>query len=67
MLGIGPKLQPPMAIQEKVLYLIHAWTVKFKNDADLKGIENFYHDMRSKGIDFPVVDPNQVRICVPPK
>ena len=103
---IGPKLQPPIIIQEKVLYLIQVnslmpgplenvyfliintwntyqinafklrpkfklledfliyfnfilkhWATIFKYDQDFKTIESFYTELRTKGIDFPVYDP----------
>jgi hypothetical protein len=51
---IGPKLQPPLVIQEKVLTLIKQWTKQFEHDPDFKAIETYYQELRSKGIDFPV-------------
>jgi hypothetical protein len=54
---IGPKLNPPLSIQEKVLYLIQHWTTIFSKDADFKSIESFYNELRSKGVDFPLYDP----------
>ena len=30
----------------------------FKNDPDLKAIEAFYTELRTKGIDFPVYNPD---------
>lgn len=54
---IGPKFQPPLAVQEKVLYLIQHWTNIFKNDADFKTVESFYNELRSRGVDFPLYDP----------
>ncbi|RNA34582.1 target of Myb 1-like isoform X3, partial [Brachionus plicatilis] len=55
---IGPKLQPPLEIQEKVLYLIQLWNNMFKFDHEFKNIESFYRDLRERGVDFPVNTPN---------
>lgn len=54
---IGPKLQPPLVVQEKVLYLVQHWATVFKNDPDFKAIESFYAELRTKGVDFPVHNP----------
>lgn len=56
---IGPKLNPPIEVQEKVLYLIQHWATTFKNDSDFKPIEHAYSELRSKGVDFPVYNPEQ--------
>jgi len=50
---IGPKLQPPMVIQEKVLYLIQKWANMFMHDHEFKAIEHYYNELKQKGIDFP--------------
>lgn len=54
---IGPKLQPPIEVQEKVLNLIQHWAAIFKNDSDFKPIESLYSELRSKGVDFPIYNP----------
>ena len=33
------------------------WTTIFSKDADFKPIESFYNELRSKGVDFPLYDP----------
>lgn len=53
---IGPKLQPPVIIQEKVLSLIQKWAILFRGDNDFKSIDHFYTELKQKGIEFP--DPN---------
>lgn len=57
-LMLSPKLQPPIEIQEKILYLIQYWSNTFKNDSDFKPIEALYSELRSKGVDFPVNNPD---------
>lgn len=54
---IGPKLSPPIVVQEKVLALIKKWASSHKNDHDFKAIESFYLDLITKGIEFPTGDP----------
>lgn len=56
---IGPKLQPPIIIQEKVLSLIEKWAKMFKNDHDFKAIESFYLECKNKGIEFPAANSSK--------
>lgn len=53
---IGPKNDPPTAVQEKVLSLIQAWADAFQNQPDLSGVVQVYHDLIGKGIEFPPTD-----------
>ena len=41
---------------EIYIYIKH-WATIFKNDQDFKPIESFYAELRTKGVDFPVYDP----------
>lgn len=50
---IGPKNDPPAAIQEKVLNLIQSWAEAFHGQAELQGIWSVYNELRSKGVEFP--------------
>jgi len=56
---IGPKLQPPIIIQELVLSLIEKWALMFQNRSDMKVLYNFYLELKQKGIEFPVDIPNK--------
>lgn len=53
---IGPKNDPPTAVQEKVLNLIQIWADAFKSQPDLNGVVQVYQELKSKGIEFPVAD-----------
>ncbi|XP_069125320.1 TOM1-like protein 2 isoform X2 [Argopecten irradians] len=53
---IGPKYDPPQALQEKVLCLIQTWADAFRGIPELKEVEKVYHDLKSKGIEFPMTD-----------
>lgn len=53
---IGPKNDPPTAVQEKVLNLIQIWADAFKSQPDLSGVVQVYQELKSKGIEFPVAD-----------
>ncbi|XP_034122734.1 TOM1-like protein 2 isoform X2 [Drosophila guanche] len=53
---IGPKNDPPAAMQEKVLSLIQIWADAFKNQPDLNGVTQMYMELKNKGIEFPVAD-----------
>lgn len=65
---IGPKYDPPTAVQEKVLSLIQLWAETFASQPDLKGVVEVYQELKNKGIEFPAVDPdNIVPIYTPQK
>lgn len=65
---IGPKYDPPTAVQEKVLSLIQIWADTFNSQPDLKGVVEVYQELRNKGIEFPSIDPdNSVPIYTPQK
>ncbi|KAK9887205.1 hypothetical protein WA026_021048 [Henosepilachna vigintioctopunctata] len=53
---IGPKNDPPTAVQEKVLSLIQAWADAFLNQPEMSGVVIMYKDLKSKGIEFPATD-----------
>ncbi|XP_015929439.1 TOM1-like protein 2 isoform X2 [Parasteatoda tepidariorum] len=53
---IGPKNDPPTAVQEKVLSLIQSWADAFQNNPDMQGVVQVYHDLKQKGIEFPMTD-----------
>ncbi|KRT78160.1 hypothetical protein AMK59_7664, partial [Oryctes borbonicus] len=53
---IGPKNDPPTAVQEKVLSLIQSWADAFKNQPELSGVVSVYKDLIAKGIEFPATD-----------
>jgi len=52
----GPKNDPPTAVQEKVLSLIQSWADAFRHQAELTGVVQVYHDLKQKGIEFPMTD-----------
>jgi len=52
----GPKNDPPTAVQEKVLSLIQSWADAFRQQAELTGVVQVYHDLKQKGIEFPMTD-----------
>lgn len=53
---IGPKNDPPTAVQEKVLSLIQSWADAFKSQPELSGVVQVYQDLLAKGIEFPATD-----------
>ncbi|KAH8379538.1 hypothetical protein KR009_005501 [Drosophila setifemur] len=54
---IGPKYDPPVAMQEKVLSLIQIWADAFKNQPDLNGVTQMYMELKNKNkIEFPAND-----------
>ncbi|KAM7355646.1 TOM1-like protein 2 isoform 3-T3 [Cochliomyia hominivorax] len=53
---IGPKNDPPVVVQEKVLSLIQTWADAFKNQPDLNGVIQMYTELKNKGIEFPQPD-----------
>lgn len=53
---IGPKNDPPIAVQEKVLSLVQCWADAFRNQPDLSGVVQVYQDLKMKGIEFPMTN-----------
>ncbi|UYV60534.1 TOM1L2 [Cordylochernes scorpioides] len=53
---IGPKNDPPTAVQEKVLSLIQTWADTFHANPDMQGVAQVYNDLKLKGIEFPMAD-----------
>lgn len=53
---IGPKNDPPTAVQEKVLSLIQSWADAFQSNPEMQGVVQVYHDLKQKGIEFPMTD-----------
>jgi hypothetical protein len=53
---IGPKNDPPTAVQEKVLSLIQSWADAFRNQPEMSGVISVYQDLVAKGIEFPATD-----------
>lgn len=53
---IGPKNDPPTAVQEKVLSLIQSWADAFKGNPEMSGVVQVYQDLKQKGVEFPMTD-----------
>lgn len=53
---IGPKNDPPTAVQEKVLSLIQSWADAFRAVPEMQGVVLVYNDLKQKGIEFPMTD-----------
>ncbi|CAF0978869.1 unnamed protein product [Adineta steineri] len=63
---LAPKNNPPIAIQEKVLGMIQTWALAFRDDPDLKQVEQFYQECKQQGLQFPPADPeNIIKAAVP--
>lgn len=55
---IGPKNNPPIDLQERVLRLIERWAEAFRSQPDLAGVVAVYNDLKAKGVTFPPRDPS---------
>ncbi|XP_063979816.1 TOM1-like protein 2 isoform X1 [Diachasmimorpha longicaudata] len=53
---IGPKNEPPTAVQEKVLSLIQTWADAFRHQPHTQGVVQVYQELKAKGIQFPMTD-----------
>ncbi|CAN8002660.1 unnamed protein product [Ixodes hexagonus] len=53
---IGPKNDPPTAVQEKVLSLIQSWADAFRVHPEMQGVVQVYTDLKNKGVEFPMTD-----------
>ncbi|UJR37336.1 hypothetical protein I4U23_030044 [Adineta vaga] len=64
---LAPKNNPPTAVQDKILGMIQTWALAFRDDPDLKNVEQFYQECKQQGILFPPADPdNIIKTAVPP-
>nr|XP_023026166.1 TOM1-like protein 2 [Leptinotarsa decemlineata] len=64
---IGPKNDPPTAVQEKVLSLIQSWASAFQSQPDMSGVISVYQDLLAKGIEFPATDLDSLAPIHTPK
>lgn len=64
---IGPKNDPPTAVQEKVLSLIQSWASAFQGQPELSGVTTVYQDLLAKGIEFPPTDLDSLAPIHTPK
>lgn len=64
---IGPKNDPPTAVQEKVLSLIQSWASAFQGQPELSGVSAVYQDLLTKGIEFPPTDLDSLAPIHTPK
>lgn len=64
---IGPKNDPPTAVQEKVLSLIQSWADAFSNQPELSGVVSVYQDLKAKGIEFPPTDLDSFAPIITPQ
>ena len=62
---LGPKNDPPAAVQSKVLALIQAWAETFKQQPELSGVCQVYADLRHKGVEFPPPEAHATPIITP--
>lgn len=53
---IGPKNNPPIDLQERVLRLIERWAEAFRTQPDLSGVVTVYNELKAKGVTFPPAD-----------
>ncbi|CAF0772326.1 unnamed protein product [Adineta ricciae] len=63
---IGPKNNPPVPLQERVLGMIQTWALAFHHDPDLRAVDHFYQDCKQQGLMFPPAEPeNIIKAAVP--
>ncbi|CAH1273467.1 TOM1L2 [Branchiostoma lanceolatum] len=53
---IQPKNNPSTTLQERVLSLIQTMSDAFRNYPDLQGVVQVHEELRSKGVEFPMTD-----------
>ncbi|XP_043493402.1 TOM1-like protein 2 isoform X3 [Polistes fuscatus] len=64
---IGPKNEPPTAVQEKVLNLIQTWADTFCHQAHTQGVVQVYQELKAKGIQFPMTDLDAMAPIITPQ
>ncbi|XP_018311925.1 TOM1-like protein 2 isoform X3 [Mycetomoellerius zeteki] len=64
---IGPKNEPPTAVQEKVLSLIQTWADTFRHQPHTQGVVQVYQELKMKGIQFPMTDLDAMAPIITPE
>ncbi|XP_003702032.1 TOM1-like protein 2 isoform X1 [Megachile rotundata] len=64
---IGPKNEPPTAVQEKVLSLIQTWADTFRHQPHTQGVVQVYQELKLKGIQFPMTDLDAMAPIITPE
>ncbi|XP_053970323.1 TOM1-like protein 2 isoform X3 [Hylaeus anthracinus] len=64
---IGPKNEPPTAVQEKVLSLIQSWAETFRHQPHTQGVVQVYQELKLKGIQFPMTDLDAMAPIITPE
>lgn len=64
---IGPKNEPPTAVQEKVLSLIQTWADTFRHQPHTQGVIQVYQELKVKGIQFPMTDLDAMAPIITPE
>ncbi|XP_031826427.1 TOM1-like protein 2 isoform X2 [Nomia melanderi] len=64
---IGPKNEPPTAVQEKVLSLIQTWAETFRHQPHTQGVVQVYQELKVKGIQFPMTDLDALAPIITPE
>jgi hypothetical protein len=49
-----------------LIKLLKHWATIFKHEPDFKSIDHLYTELRQKGIDFPVYDPESMPLPISP-
>ena len=63
----GPKNDPPVALQEKVLAMIQSWAEAFCHDPELSGVSQVYADLKHRKFEFPSSQPDSAVPIITPK
>ncbi|XP_032671516.1 TOM1-like protein 2 isoform X2 [Odontomachus brunneus] len=64
---IGPKNEPPTAVQEKILSLIQTWADTFRHQPHTQGVVQIYQELKIKGIQFPMTDLDAMAPIITPE
>jgi hypothetical protein len=64
---ISAKFEAPQDVQERVLGLIQAWADAFRGIQALSGVCEVYDELKSKGVEFPATDFDQMAPIITPK
>lgn len=55
---ISPKYNPSVELQNTVLSLIQTWAYAFQSSPELREVSKHYQELKTKGVEFPVLDPD---------
>lgn len=65
-LGMIQVIHTWRVLMEIMMFIFQTWAVAFRDDPDLKNVEQVYQECKQQGLQFPPADPeNIIKAAVP--